>query len=294
MTANPHHGRLLDDLTAALDDVSRTAPAAAALYDYQTGAEWSYEGGRWFHAASTIKIAVLACLYATLDARALTPWHRLHVRNRFFSTADGTPYRIHASRDADAEVYASVGRTMRIGDLARHMIAVSSNLATNVLVDFIGVARARDILAGARIAGVDFVRGVEDDRAFDAGIVNRVTADGTLRLLRGIFEGRFASREHTAEMIDILCAQKFNSGIPAGLPAAVRAAARVGHKTGEISTVAHDAGLVFLPGRPPYALVVLTETPGAAADRFAPIARISARAYERVAAAGARHERGTA
>ena len=281
----------MDELSESLEELTRTSPAAAALYDYQTGASWSYKGGRWFHAASTIKVAVLAALYATLEARRLTPFHRLHVRNRFFSAADGAPYRVLASRDADAEVYRNIGRTMRIGDLARHMIAISSNLATNVLLDFVGVPHARRVIQDAGVIGVDLVRGIEDDRAFEAGISNQVTADGMMRLLRAIYEGRFASAEYTREMIDILCAQAFNSGIPAGLPPAVRAAARVAHKTGEISTVTHDVGLVFLPGRPPYALAILTETAGEGAERFAPLAKVSARAFDRVAAAGARFGR---
>jgi beta-lactamase class A len=279
------------DLTATLEEVSATAPASGALFDYQTGKSWSFAGDRWFHAASTIKIAVLACTYTTIEERGLTPWHRLHVRNRFFSAADGSPYRVLASRDSDAEVYASIGRTMRLGDLARHMITVSSNLATNVLLDFIGVRQARRILSAAGIRGIDLVRGVEDDRAFDAGISNRVTADGLVGLLRAILERRFGSDEHGEEMLDILSAQAFNSGIPAGLPPPIRAAARVAHKTGEISTVTHDAGIVFLPGRPPYALAVLTTT-GDAPNRFEPIARISARAFEHIATAGARLERG--
>ena len=284
----------MDELTETLTDITRTAPAAAALYDYQTGASWAFHGDRWFHAASTIKVAVLACVYSTLEARHLAPWHRLHVRNRFFSIADGRPYRILASRDADAEVYTNIGRTMRIGDLAWHMIAISSNLATNVLLDFVGVPGARHILAEAGISGIDLVRGVEDDRAFDAGMSNRVTAAGTVALLRAIYEGRFAAPAFTREMIDILCAQQFNSGIPAGLPPAIRAAARVAHKTGEISSVTHDVGLVFLPGRPPYALAVLTETPDVVAERFQPVARVSSRAFDWIAAAGARTEVGRA
>jgi beta-lactamase class A len=56
-------------------------------------------------------------------------------------------------------------------------------------------------------------------------------------------------------MLQILHAQEFRSGIPAGLPDE----ARVANKTGEISTVAHDVGVVYLPRRKPYALVVLTE-----------------------------------
>jgi beta-lactamase class A len=94
-------------------------------------------------------------------------------------------------------------------------------------------------------------------------------------------------------MIDVLHAQTFNSGIPAGLPEAVRAAARVAHKTGEISSVTHDAGLVFLPGRPPYAIAVLTGAGSEASDRFELIARISALAFDHLAAAGARIERST-
>jgi beta-lactamase class A len=276
-----------DDLTATLEEISAATPAAAALFDYQTGESWTFAGRRWFHAASTIKIAVLAAVYTTLEQRALTPSHRLHVRNRFFSAADGTPYSIQPAREADAEVYTTIGRTMPIGDLARQMITVSSNLATNVLLDFVGVQPARRILADAGITGVDLVRGVEDDRAFDAGILNRVTAEGLVALLRGILESRFGSRERTDEMMEMLAAQAFNSGIPAGLPPDVRAAARVAHKTGEISTVTHDAGLVFLPGRSPYALAVLTGATARSANRYEPIARVSARVFERVASAGA-------
>lgn len=268
--------------------LSADVPAAAALYDYQTRTGWAFDGNRWFHAASTIKIAVLACLYAELDARHLNGFHRLHVRNRFFSVADGSAYRISPARDANSDVHLEVGRTMRIGDLARHMIQTSSNLATNLLVDFVGVNRIRARLSDAGLdGGIDFRRGVEDDRAFEAGVVNRVTASGLLSLLRLIQESRFASAGATAEMIDILAGQQFNSGIPAGLPSAVRAVAKVAHKTGEISTVTHDAGLVFLPGRPPYALAVLTDVRGDSSSRFERIARLSSVAYEAVASAGA-------
>ena len=277
-------------LTAVLEEVRAAVPAAAAFYDYQTGESWDFDGARWFHAASTIKIAVLACTYTVLEERGLTPSEPLQVRNRFFSVVDGSPFETLPVRDTDLSVYAAIGQTMRIADLARHMITVSSNLATNVLVDFVGVPAARRILAGADISGVDLVRGVEDDRAFDAGISNRVTADGLVQLLRALVDGRFASGEYTDEMIDILSAQTFNSGIPAGLPPAVRATARVAHKTGEISTATHDAGVVFPDppsrrrsgghGRQPYVLAVLTGTGPDTLDRFEPIARISARAFE--------------
>jgi beta-lactamase class A len=81
-------------------------------------------------------------------------------------------------------------------------------------------------------------------------------------------------------MLEILFQQEFRSGIPAGLPPAVRADARIANKTGEISVAAHDAGLVYLPGREPYALAVLTELDANADRRMERISRVSAAVYE--------------
>ena len=98
------------------------------------------------------------------------------------------------------------------------------------------------------VDGIDIRRGVEDERAFEHGIMNRVTADGLVQLLRLVAEERAFSPELSREMLDILHAQEFSNGIPARLPGAVR----VAHKTGEISTIAHDAGVVYPPNRKPY------------------------------------------
>jgi beta-lactamase class A len=84
-------------------------------------------------------------------------------------------------------------------------------------------------------------------------------------------------------MLEILHAQEFRSGIPAGLPED----ARVANKTGEISTVAHDAGIVYLPRRKPYALVVLTEwDKDKSSGRKDTIARISRTIYQHLAEKG--------
>jgi beta-lactamase class A len=278
MTLSP--GRDLGDLTSALAEINGAVPVSASLFDYRDGRSWAFEGDRWFHAASTIKIAILACLYAALRERGLDSQHRLEIRNQFASVVDGSSYRVLASRDTDVGIHASTDQTMSVGELAHRMIAISSNLATNLLLAFIGTERARQILTGAGIAGVDLVRGVEDDRAFDAGISNRVSANGLVILLRAILEGRFGSDDDTRAMIATLCAQTFTRGIPAGLPAAVRPTARIAHKTGEISTATHDAGIVFLDGREPYVLAVLTGASGSPEERYTPIARISGLVFE--------------
>ena len=258
--------------------------AAVAVHDFASGAEWHVNGDRWFHAASTIKVAILVALAAAMAEGRFQLSSRLAVRNRFLSAADGSPFRIAAARDANAEVHRHIGRTMRLDELARHMIATSSNLATNLLLDLVGVEYARAVLARVGVEGVDLRRGVEDERAFEAGIINRVTARGLVQLFRAIHEERAASNQGTHWMLHVLHQQEFTSGIPAGLPETVRARATVANKTGEISNMAHDAGLVFLPDESVYAIAVLTETQGVSPG-LQTVARLARVGYERVMAA---------
>jgi beta-lactamase class A len=253
---------------------------AVSFYDYETGLQWSQRGDRWFHSASTIKVAVLLALFGALDAGRFTLDSRLHVRNRFLSLVDRTPFRVSPGRDADKEVHAHIGKTMRIGDLARHMIVTSSNLATNLLVDLIKVDQAEQMLARHGIRGIELTRGVEDDKAFDANFNNRVTANGLVALFRVIHERRGVLHESAGQMLEILFQQEFRSGIPAGLPPEVRAVSRIANKTGEISVAAHDAGLVFLPERQPYVLAVLTEPDASTDHRMERIARVSNVVYD--------------
>lgn len=270
-------------LTQRIDGIAASSGAAtvsASLYDYEHDLSWSYRGDRWCHAASTIKVAVLYALYAAIDERRFGPYRRLHVRNRFLSAADGSPFRVAAARDGDGDVHNAIGKTMRLVELATHMIATSSNLAANLLLDLLGVEYARGTLAVAGIAGVDLVRGVEDDLAFEEGINNRVTADGLVALLRAIHEARGVSRRASGDMLEILSMQQFRSGIPAGLPAEARNRARIANKTGEISTAAHDAGIVFIAGRRPYVIAVLTEHAPDNGKRMEPVAMVSRAIYD--------------
>ena len=69
--------------------------------------------------------------------------------------------------------------------------------------------------------GIMVRRGVEDQKAFDAGRNNVTTARGLGRLLTAIERGEAASAWATATMREILLRQEFNDEIPAGLPAGV-------------------------------------------------------------------------
>ena len=242
-----------DNLRTRLEELEKRSGCkalAVSLYDATTQTVFQHQADRWFHAASTIKLAILFGVFREIHRGTLVPQSRLHIRNRFFSAQDGSVFRVNADRDANSEVQDAIGKTMRISELALHMIATSSNLATNLLLDYIGLENVQRTLAELGIEGVDVRRGVEDERAF--------------------------SPELSRQMLEILHAQEFKSGIPAGLPVQ----ARVAHKTGEISTVAHDAGIVYLPKREPYVVAILTEWDPDATGRSATIAAASYDVYE--------------
>jgi beta-lactamase class A len=282
-------GDLAVELDTRLRSIAERLPSGTVgvcVSDYLSGAEWSFNGDRWFHAASIMKIAVLAALFDAVDQGRFTLDCRLHVRNRFRSAVDRVPFRVDPGRDADADVHAALGRTMRLRELARQMIVKSSNLATNLLLNLVGLDATQELLRRLQVTGFDVCRGVEDDRAFDQGINNRVTPNGAAALLKAIVDGRAASRDASASMLDLLHDQQFTGTIAPGLPETIRAAARVAHKTGEISTVTHDAGIVFLPGRPPYVVAIMVESTGDLQERTEVATAVSTAVYECVAAAG--------
>ena len=246
-----------------------------SFYDSQTTLNWSYNADAFFHAASTIKLAVLVGVYGEVARGRLAADAPLHVRNKFTSIVEGRPFALDLQSEPNQEVARHLGRTMSVRDLAYHMITTSSNFATNLLIDVVGIPAIQRALEELKIEGILMLRGVQDEAAFRAGLNNQVTANGLLKLLRVIAEGRAWSPEVCAQMLEILLDQRVKSGIPAGLPGDVH----VAHKTGNISTVHHDAGIVYMGNRNPYFLVILTQF-AAAGKRTAAVAEVSRDLYE--------------
>ena len=248
---------------------------SVAIHDYQTDRSFEMDGGRWFHAASVIKLAVLLGVFKAVEDGMLRLDDPVHVRNRFRSVVDGAVYRVERDRDGDAECHRRVGRTMQIAELSRAMIVRSSNIATNLLVDLLGLEFVRRTLSAAGVEGVRMMRGVEDHAAFERGINNEMTSAGARQLLRVMHENGFLRQESRDRIREILLAQEFNAMIPAQLPDNVE----VAHKTGEISTHSHDAGLVFPEGRKPYVAAIFTQSEAAVDQRTRAVAEISAAIY---------------
>ncbi len=207
-----------------------------------------------FHAASTMKVPVMIELFRRASTGSFGMDQRLLIVNHFASIVDGSAYALDPTSDSDTTLYHRVGGRVPVDTLLRLMIGRSSNLATNTLIALVGAQEVNRTMRSLGAQRIQVLRGVEDGKAFDKGLINTTTARDLAIILRAIEQGRAASGEATGEMRQILLAQEFNEKIPAGLPPGTR----VAHKTGEITAHSHDAAIVYPPGRKPYVLVVLT------------------------------------
>jgi beta-lactamase class A len=247
------------------------ATVAVSYIDLETGETVSINEDSVFHAASTMKVPVMIEVLRRAQAGSFSLDQGVLLINQFASIVDGSPYSLDASEDGDTALYSRIGERVPIRDLMSRMITRSSNLATNQLIAITG---AHNVTATARSLGarnINVLRGVEDQKAFDRGMINTTTSNDLAVLLLAIERGQVLSPASSAEMREILLAQEFNAKIPAGLPPGTR----VAHKTGEITAVSHDAAVVYPQGRKPYVLVVLTKGLRESAASSALIADIS-------------------
>jgi beta-lactamase class A len=204
-----------------------------------------------FHAASTMKVPIMIELYRQARDGMVRLEDPLPVRNEFRSIVDGSPYRLSEGDDSDRAVYAAVGKTMTLRELCEATITVSSNFAANLLIEKLGVENIRRTVDRLGAGGMQVLRGVEDQKAFDKGMNNSTTARGLLVLMEALAKGRAVDAASDREMIEVLKRQKFRDAIPAGLPDGIA----VAHKTGTITRIHHDAAVVYGPR--PYVLVLL-------------------------------------
>ena len=231
-----------------------TAEVSVAFMDLQTGDSLLVDAQVPMHAASTMKVPVMMELFRRREVGELAMDRAMVLRNAFTSIADGQTYSLSAGDDSDPALYERVGGEVTVAELMERMITRSSNLATNALIALAEPARIAELMQ--RIGGRDMrvLRGVEDNAAYRAGMNNSTTAYALMRVMRAVADPAVLGENASREMQAILQRQEFTEMIPAGLPAGTR----VANKTGNITRIAHDAAIVYPPGRAPYVLVVLT------------------------------------
>ena len=216
---------------------------AVAFKDLSTGKELLINDTVTFHAASTMKTPVLVEVYKQAAEGKFSLSDSLIIKNEFKSIVDGSLFSLDSSDDSETELYKHIGEKRTISFLLYQMIIVSSNFATNLIIELVGAKNVSGTMQQLGTKDIHVLRGVEDGKAFAKGMNNTITAHGLMILFEKMAKGETVNPAASQAMIDILLDQKFNDIIPAELPAGVK----VAHKTGSITGVHHDSGIIFYP-----------------------------------------------
>src|SRR3954454_23926425 len=183
------------DLQARIQQLIDSSGAEVGVYvDTLDGAKPIAIGADTsFHAASTMKVPVMIELFRQADAGLLKLDEPLPIKNEFHSIVGGSVYQMDVSDDSDSEVYKAIGKTLSLRQLCEAMITVSSNFAANLLIERVGVDHIRETVTRLGANGMNVLRGVEDQKAFDKGLNNSTTARALATLMDRIATGHAVS-----------------------------------------------------------------------------------------------------
>ncbi len=233
-------------------------------------------GNEIFHAASTMKTPVMVEVFRQASLGKFSLDDSLLVKNEFHSIVDGSTYSLDINDDSDDKIYSQIGTKRKIYDLVYDMITVSSNLATNLLIELVDAQNVTETMKNYGLENIKVLRGVEDIKAFQLGMNNTINASDLMQLYKLIASLKILNEKSCDQMINILLDQKIKDKIPRFLPDNVK----VAHKTGSITAVEHDSGIIFLPNGRKYILVILSKNLESSAEGKEVIGRISKLIYD--------------
>lgn len=253
------------DLQRALDVIADGSGARFGIWfkDLASGRTLSKNSSIVMHAASTMKTPVLLEVLRRVDAGTMKLSDELPVKNEFKSLVDGSPFSI-GLEESDGPTMKKLGGTATLEFLVTEMIVRSSNLATNLVLSLVGPANVQTFTESLGAPTVKVRRCVEDSKAFDKGLNNETDAAGMGAVMEAAVRSPRLSAAARSKAWEILTGQTFNEEIPAGLHP--QSGAVVGHKTGSISSVQHDAAIVRLPDGREYVLVLMADDFGASEE----------------------------
>ena len=208
-----------------------------------------------FHAASTMKTPVMVELFRRAELGEFDLSDSIKVENRFYSIVDGSEFQLDLNPEGNDPFERMEDEMATIYDLNHAMITYSSNIATNLIIQLVGAEETTQTMRELGAERIEVIRGLYDMKAFDQGLSNRTTAKDLGIIFEHIAKGTAVSPEMDTMMIDVLKDQFYRDVIPARLPDDVV----VANKTGFITGVIHDSGIVYLPDGQSYILIFLSK-----------------------------------
>lgn len=240
-----------DDSSRKSQEVQQAIGSAVAPYEGSVsvvvsgvngnGVECAVDAEAPRTSASMIKLAILATLFDAVDDGTLSLDEVVTMTSADIVGGTGSIQSM------------SAGSAFTLEELAGYMISDSDNTATNLLIDRLGMDAVNTEADKIGLDQMVLERKMMDEDAMAAGRENYTSAEDVATVLRLIAEGRLTDQQCSDMAREYLLAQSDVDGLPAGVPEGVE----VAHKTGTLTNVEHDGGIVYADE--PYVIVVLTE-----------------------------------
>ena len=222
---------------------------AVAVYHFESDTHWSIRGDVVMPTASLIKLPVMVEAYRQVAAGKVKLNQRIEIKKDDMVQGSGV-----------LTSHFSPGTTISLRDAIRLMIVYSDNTATNLVVDAIGLPATTAAMKelgypetqlNAKVFRRDVSIAPERSEKYGLG---STTAIDMVKLVTQLKRGELASSEATEAMIDHL----LNCDDKSRFPLLLATKVKVAHKTGSVTRVRTDAGLLMGPGCT-IALCVLTD-----------------------------------
>jgi len=179
--------------------------------------------------ASTIKIPILMEFFNQVDAGQL---YLDQTYTLEFKDKVGGAGELQFQEDS---------ASLSLEFLAREMIRISDNTATNILIGLVGMENVNLLMEDLGLKSTRLNRLMMDFESINAGKQNYTSAAEMNRLLGIILSGVELSIFSRQSILNILLACADKSTIPSMLPEGTR----VAHKTGTLAYVRGDAGIIL-------------------------------------------------
>jgi beta-lactamase class A len=194
-------------------------------------------------AASTIKIPLLIALFQQIDRGEIKLDEQLTLQKSMLAAGSGSLAK------------SPEGSKFSVQEVATKMITISDNTAANLLIDRLG---GKDKL-NLQFQSWGLLHTNLRSPLPDFEGTNVTSAQELVKLLGSLkSEKGILSASSKQAVLEILRQTKRNTMLPAGID---DDRAKIAHKTGEISTLVADAGLVELANGQSYLLVAMVQRP---------------------------------
>ena len=249
---------------------------AIAYKDLSSGNQILYNEKSNFHAASTMKTPLMIEVFNQVKKNNFNLYDSILIINQFKSIVDDSFFSLSDFDDSEKHLYESLGEKKSISSLVFDMITVSSNFATNLIIDYVGAENVNKTMRKIGAMDINVLRGVEDIKAFEKGLNNTTTAYDLMIIYEKLAKGEIIDESSSEKMIEILLNQKYKDKIGLYLPKNVKVAS----KDGIISSAVHDSGIIYLPDGRKYILVILSKNLNNIENASKLIAEISKLIYD--------------